>query len=483
MRGGKPIASGAYGCVFKPQLPCSTGTIKRGVSKMLKTEYALVEKKMIDKVKNSLARIPDINKFVILDDIQLCRPGRLTPEDFEMFNHYCSYPLEKEYQSLSAFNNARDKYRLLQMPDGGETVMKFISKNGQSICRANPQSIKVFRLLNKQLIRLLKGAIIPMGKADLLHMDIKPENILLNYERSELEVKLIDWGLAVDLQAFRSRHVDKPFQFNLPLGCILTSKTISKSINTYLARNSDVHFVAAMAVRESLSANKGHYKVIVNNIRTLFPNMNPHKVILENIASILSTFTEKRSGRLIFRFEKYLQNVFFKNVDLVGFLTIYQEMLLNCQSSESFYSALKNVIWTYLYSPKYAVKPIEPSTLVTDLEKLNAKVGGRRRSKIIRGETIVSVTRGPKYKKYTAKIKSDKTGAVRTIHFGDKRYEQYKDSAIGLYTRKNHGDKTRRRNYFNRHSGVSNKKEAMLLEAKKSGSKWTAKLLSHEYLW
>ena len=99
-------------------------------------------------------------------------------------------------------------------------------------------------------------------------------------------------------------------------------------------------------------------------------------------------------------------------------------------------------------------------------------------------EKIVKMERGPKFKKYTAYVKNKKTKKIRKIHFGDNRYQQFKDrTKLGLYSRNNHGDKKRQYNYYNRHSGEPNRKSAIKLELKKSGGIYNAKLLSHIYLW
>ncbi len=59
---------------------------------------------------------------------------------------------------------------------------------------------------------------------------------------------------------------------------------------------------------------------------------------------------------------------------------------------------------------------------------------------------------------------------IKTTQFGDNRYEQYKDKVkLGLYSNKDHGDKTRRKNYYNRHG--------------KKAKKYSAKYFSHKYLW
>lgn len=85
---------------------------------------------------------------------------------------------------------------------------------------------------------------------------------------------------------------------------------------------------------------------------------------------------------------------------------------------------------------------------------------------------IVKSTR--KNKKYMA-ILADNT----RVHFGDSRYEQYKDSTpLKLYAHLDHGNKKRRELYFARHSGTRSKADAMQLT-----TKYTPKYFSHRFLW
>ena len=112
------------------------------------------------------------------------------------------------------------------------------------------------------------------------------------------------------------------------------------------------------------------------------------------------------------------------------------------------------------------------------------RYSGRRYSGGKRGlrEKIVNFKRGPFPKKYTATIKHGKK--TRKINFGDRRYQQYKDrTPLGLYSRKNHGERKRMQNYFSRHSGTKKRGEAIKKEILKSGGLYNAKILSHIYLW
>jgi hypothetical protein len=58
-----------------------------------------------------------------------------------------------------------------------------------------------------------------------------------------------------------------------------------------------------------------------------------------------------------------------------------------------------------------------------------------------------------KDKKYDAVLQNKQTNREVRVPFGAIGYEQFRDSTgLGLYTKDNHGDKNRKRNYRSRHS-------------------------------
>ncbi len=77
--------------------------------------------------------------------------------------------------------------------------------------------------------------------------------------------------------------------------------------------------------------------------------------------------------------------------------------------------------------------------------------------------TIKKSTR--KHKKYMAVFSDGRP----SVHFGDNRYEQYRDStSLKLYKHLDHGDKKRQKAYFDRHG---------------KAELYSAKWFSHKYLW
>jgi hypothetical protein len=80
------------------------------------------------------------------------------------------------------------------------------------------------------------------------------------------------------------------------------------------------------------------------------------------------------------------------------------------------------------------------------------KLVGFERSKV-RGKKYDAILRNKKTHK------GQKHDQVRRVPFGAVGYEQFKDSTgKGLYTRVNHGDPKRRRNYRTRHHGENKRK-------------------------
>lgn len=72
-----------------------------------------------------------------------------------------------------------------------------------------------------------------------------------------------------------------------------------------------------------------------------------------------------------------------------------------------------------------------------------------------------------KHKKYSVYVKGP-NGNPKLIHFGDKRYEHYKDK-LGHYKHLDHLDPQRKKNYYSRHGEAT--------------SKDSAKYWSHKILW
>jgi len=83
-----------------------------------------------------------------------------------------------------------------------------------------------------------------------------------------------------------------------------------------------------------------------------------------------------------------------------------------------------------------------------------------------------------KDKKYQAILKNKKTNREVKVHFGGIKkdgipYDQYRDTALGLYSKYDHNNNERRDRYRKRHA----KEEPSFRDY------WSAGLFSYKYLW
>ena len=157
------------------------------------------------------------------------------------------------------------------------------------------------------------------------------------------------------------------------------------------------------------------------------------------------------------------------------------------------YKKAKKVFQRFQLANKYFKFLGERTKKKTFLERkkmtFNYKMPRRKTRKKQKGgyrmkETIIKFEKGPFPKKYTAFVKNKQTKKVRKIHFGDRRYQQYKDrTPLKLYKKNNHNTRKRMQNYFNRHSGTKKRGKAIKKEKNKSKGLYNAKILSHIYLW
>lgn len=99
-------------------------------------------------------------------------------------------------------------------------------------------------------------------------------------------------------------------------------------------------------------------------------------------------------------------------------------------------------------------------------------------------ERIIKFEKGPGPKKYKVYLKNKLTKKIRTLTFGAKGYQQFRDrTPLHLYKKHNHGSRKRMKRYYQRHSGVKTRTAGIKKERSSNNGYYTPKLLSHIYLW
>ena len=168
------IGEGTYGCVHKPSLKCTRKKQKydNKVSKLMLHKDAneeLEENILISKI--------DKNKDFSLGKPEKCKPA-------------------KTKKNLASINNCEDfdkndvkDYSLLIMTDGGTNLKQFAKKMYE--LQKSSENQKKMEMFWIEALRLFYG-LLKFNESDIIHYDIKPQNIVYNNEENRLN--FIDFG-------------------------------------------------------------------------------------------------------------------------------------------------------------------------------------------------------------------------------------------------------------------------------------------------
>jgi serine/threonine protein kinase len=341
--GGRVIGSGGYGCIFKPALKCryrdrDSSINESQISKLMLSKNAKNEYKDIVKFLPYLKKIPNYQRFFLVENITICEPHRLTDEDLEGFDEKCKTLRKKEITERNINEpSTLKKLAIVNMPFGGIDIGDYID---QEILVSKRLDFKRLVSLNESLLDVLKHGIIPMNKEDIYHCDLKEANMLLG---SDGNIRLIDWGLSCkyDGEDIVPKVLNRrPFQYNVPFSNILFSDVFSSLYKKFLAEKKAPTY---LETREFVidfvffwldERGPGHIKGINNIVKLFFENSMAtideefkeqllefnytFHFIFEYITKILMKFT--RNGK----FDKFSYlKVFLKNVDIWGFVISY----------------------------------------------------------------------------------------------------------------------------------------------------------------
>jgi len=387
INGGKVIASGGYGCIFRPALKCvGKPRPKNQISKLMTIKHIGEEYGDIVKFRPILEKIPNYKNYFFIDGVYTCKPCKLTSDDLIDYEKKCK-ALKKDGFTKNNINDSLDKVALLNMPDGGLDVGDFIetiTKNSQ------------FITLNNSLIDLLLHGILPMNKHNIYHCDVKESNILVNNAQG-FHTKLIDWGLSAkyDGEKIPENMTERPFQYNLPFSTIIFNDIFKKMYEDFLEKNSEPSYYSTRAfVIDYIfvwnqKRGPGHIKYMIGVMETLFDNEihdineeNRREIvemeflyhfIIEYLTQILISFTKNKK----FMKMEYFKDVFLKNVDVWGLVMTYYPIInILHQNFEKLdkielklFNKLKQIFIRCLFES--STRPIDINFLVKNLEELN----------------------------------------------------------------------------------------------------------------
>ena len=345
---------------------------RRTISKLMSKDEARKEMKEMSSISSIVHPNSTIAKHILLYDSELCVPEKFTAADFQGFNKDCAGPLRlKKRMSRQTFNDQRYRYRVINMTDGGLSISDLVPTVAKEVCRGDKKGLVFF---NNKVIELLKDAIYPMNKLGLIHLDVKPANLVINKERAGSPIALIDWGLASPgFKNLGSKSFNKPIQYNLPFTSMLLNDNINRllSLFHYSRDNSEFYNdLAEFVFNHSVNANVGHLSVIKDSINYLDRSLKPETVITKYLAAALRAYTRVEGSSVVFEKERYLSEVFAKNADVWGTLCFYVDLLDNCHKSSKLINRVRAFLIRFMFSPRYSATPIPEMLLIKAIKEL-----------------------------------------------------------------------------------------------------------------
>lgn len=398
--GGKPIASGGFGCIFYPALTClNEKKNKNYVSKLMLKEKAdeeyIISKMIYDELKN----ITNFKKYYSIDNKMPCTPSIISNSDLINFDKQCNNLLKYNINK-SNINEKLDQLAIINMPYEGIDYDKWLRKNYKNISGDN------IIHFHDEIIHCIKKAIIPMNNNNIYHMDIKDSNLMYKNDK----FKIIDWGLAAKVSK-NSNNIPKiissrPIQFNLPYSVLLLNDLFDLFLTEYIRNNDitsmnhiDFYHISKQYLYYFMKNNSsGHVDFLKYIYKIIHPNMKPNvaeKKVIHIIIEYLSVVIEKYSNIVnnAFVFDKinYVKKIYLNNCDIFGLITLmYNYFELNVFSNienrdvrEKYKHELTELVTLYLFSPKYAVEKIDVNILEKKMKKMNSiiKQGKKNKSK------------------------------------------------------------------------------------------------------
>ena len=392
-KGGEALASGGFGCIFKPALRCKgSNTRINGVSKMSMEKHGKQEMLEIGRIKEKLKKINNYQKHYLLD-VEMCSPEKLTIDDMKQFDKKC-YALTRNNINEKNVNSRINRLTILNMPDAGLDLKDWLLFNGKITKE------KMF-LLNDIVTDMIMNGVRPMNNAGVIHHDLKDRNIMID---KYLTARIIDWGLAgvVKNNNIPDEIINRPLQFNTPFSSMMLSDEFKLNYEAFLKRVTDgiLEFnwtnVRNYVINEYLIKLARYYGYYDDNVilfkkifspgiseQTFLPDVKKDNLIeygyymyyLSNyITDILMKFT---TDDMKFDINKYFMEVYLFNSDIFGLMTVYynffeiglDKIMLPEETKKIYLNRIRSLLVENIYSN--GGEKIDINKLTKDINGLN----------------------------------------------------------------------------------------------------------------
>lgn len=279
--GGKFLAKGSFGCVYKPALKCKDKPKRLDgyVSKIMRKDYAEIEieeQKEIDKI--------DPNYYYHLRVGEVCIPDKPDKKNDNKLTN-CDLHLQylDEYVDRGRIDILQDNYRIVHIEDGGMGLDDWM------IEMDNLKKLKNIKYCETMLYNFTRiiYALDELNRHTMGHFDIKMGNIVYNDKKNRFN--LIDFGFISTYDEFIKKHKN--------WGVAYWVNPIERAFAPYTKRENDDLFFEAILIMA-----KGQFKFSDFVSRKSHEFNYLKKVFKRYFTGYRNTFTSKynRDGGIYF---------------------------------------------------------------------------------------------------------------------------------------------------------------------------------------
>ena len=399
-KGGEAVGRGSYGCVFRPALKCRgfNEDLGKYVSKLMCNKEANQEMQEIDNIINIIYNIPNNKEYFIpnkeeqffkcnLEDIDksnlknsnICVNFQRCSESDKLRDLFKDNFSDDE--SIQWIVNNKKNLTIIQQPDGGEEFAKFIRKEMKN---SEDDEIKK---ISKILINLMKNGIKLMNEEGLLHLDIKPENLVIKDDK----IRIIDWGLSINTKnknfnVIKRNMIKHTLQFNILISNILFDDELIKYLHPIKIRSSSSN--TSIEISNHINdvnnqddlldminfGEEGHSNMIINYIIFLRTSVKFEDEVLNIMNSyykkILNKYIKINNNTLKFDEEKFYNEVYKHNVDIYSIFVTFVTMMRANKIPVEYVGPLKELCYKYMFSEEYAAEKYDVKQIENELDQI-----------------------------------------------------------------------------------------------------------------